>query len=238
MTQIIPNNDSKFDGKDKLVSIFFVFFAIIIIISQILQFTNAKKTNEKYAAIISSKNKAIHATHTILISSSTIQRSLFNLTLSPDSTSGEVAKVKERLSLAIKNNEDNLVNLKSSFGSDNKEEQELLKKIDAANESYGKAYRTYLQLLASNEKSNEELQKFRLTILRPALDLYQSLQQELLTMLTNDFEKQSQLLSESGNRTGWTLLILGMSPYIFIFLSLIYFILKLIGVSFLSREKV
>jgi len=73
--------------------------------------------------------------------------------------------------------------------------------------------------------------------LRPVLDTYQGLQQDLLTMLTNDFENQSDALTYNNTRTGWTLLIFGLSPYIFILLSLSYFILKLLGYSFFPKTK-
>ena len=236
MTQIIENNEPKFDGKEKIIAIFFVFFAVIVIIAQVLQYTNTKKTDQKYSEIISSKNSAIHATHSILIQSSTIQRTLFNLTLNSDPE--QVGILMERLTKAAKHNEDDLAVLKNTFSSDNKEEQELLGRIIRANEAYKDRYKTYMKLLNKKEKTKDELQTYRLTIMRPALDGYQGLQQELLTMFTNDFEKQSMQLSESNSRTSWTLLVLGMSPYLFVLLSLVYFILKLVGLSFLSREKV
>jgi hypothetical protein len=235
MTQITPNDDLKFDNREKIISLFFIFFAIVVIFSQVLQFINAKKIDESYSRIITSKNKAIHATHSILIQSSTIQRALSNLSTTSDP--GEVSNLKERLSDAIKKNEGNLITLQNSLSDNNKDEQELLQKINEASDTYKKRYQSYLQVLDDKNKSKDELYDLRVKSLRPALEGYQGLQQELLTMFTDDFSKQSQLLSETNNRTGLTLLALGMSPYIFILIALIYFILKLLGVSFFSKEK-
>lgn len=233
MTQFSKNDDLTFDKKDRIISTFFIVFALIVFISQVLQFFHSRTIDRQYSEIISSKNIAIHATHSILIQSSTIQRTLFNLTVSKDSN--ELRNQRQKLLTAIQKNEADINSLKISFADANKDEQDLVQKILNANQEYKNKYNEYLTLISNKETKTDVLFDFRLHQLRPILDTYQNLQQDLLTALTNDFENQSDLLTEYNKKTGWTLLLFGLSPYIFIVLSLFYFILKLLGYSFFPK---
>lgn len=230
MTQIRENDEVIFNRKDKIVSVFFILFALMILTAQILQFGHTQKIDKQYSQIISSKNKVIQATHSILLQSSLIQRSLFNLTMYIDSA--QQATVKTRLANAIKKNQSDLDVLKTSFSDTSKDEKELVDKILAANQTYQKAKDDYLLLLLENKKTKEELLDYRVKNLRPALDLYQGLQQDLLTMLINDFERQNNEITENNNKTSWTYLLMGISPYIFIMIALLYFVLNLVGLNF------
>ena len=204
-------------------------FALVILISQVLQFINTQIIDNKHNKYLIEKHEVTNASEEALIQSSRIQRALLNQAIATDSL--EKKEIQARILSCEQKNEGALAAM--AKGRFIIEDFDLLfLKIWNAEQVYKSAYGFYLSFLVAGDR-NKAL-AYKNATLRPALESYQELLQKLLTRISTSALEESQEITTYTNVSGWILFLLGISPYIYILSSLS---LKLIKAKQSTKRK-
>jgi hypothetical protein len=72
-------NDVKFEKSEKRLLWVFGLFALIILVSQVLQFTNSRNNENEYRKMLVSRMIVVETSQKIMVETTAIHRSLLNL---------------------------------------------------------------------------------------------------------------------------------------------------------------
>ncbi|MGZ3883942.1 MAG: hypothetical protein ACXVP0_09940 [Bacteroidia bacterium] len=196
---------------------YFVFFASIILLSQIFQFINARRTNNKFNTILAAENRFIIAMNTISLNSSTIHRSLLTLAISDDPK--EIEVMNKQIHQAERNTNEtiNALEKNSSFLPG---DSIVFGQLRGAGKLYSENSLSFLELLKT--KNKQAIDSFRVTVLRSSLESYLHLQNDVIQRITNHYVTESENISQSTTKTGWILLLAGNAVLLLVLVFLIY----------------
>lgn len=192
-------------------------FGVFIIFFQVFQFVNTKNLTDSYYKIISDKNRLIVSINSILLESSTLQRSLLTLNLSTDSL--ERVKMNQRITESEKKIEQMIHVIKADSTID-KEVSVFFERLKIDYIVYKGNFQIFLKIIEGNDKS--EIDSFRKKELREALDAFQKSQTEFLELLIKIENRQMKCISKKSNRTGWILLLTGNGILFVILMFMVY----------------
>jgi hypothetical protein len=207
-----------FTTREKTQLKFLIGFGFFILIFQVFQFINTRRANENYLEMIKGRDKLIVSVHSILLESSTLQRSLLSLDLANDTA--EVNKMDQRISNSEQKIEELIGLISADTAVNHKEVSLLLTKLMDDYFAYKSTFRNFIKILEGN---NETLiEGYRKKELRHALELFQRSQTEFLQMLLKIEKIQVGNVSEKTNKTGLILLITGNIVLLLILLLMVY----------------
>ena len=210
--------------ESDLVKVFKIFlvFALILLLSQVLQFINTKIIDNKHNRYLIQKNELTSASQAALLHSSRVQRALLNMAITTDPA--EKKELHERIVSGQKKNEEALAVIGKGvfFMLDNHDM--LFSSIQKASLSYKSTYDSYLHFLAAGER-NKALELKNLA-LRPALETYQELLQKLLMQMSAKAILESKEITTYTDVSSGILFLLGISPFIYMISALVYAIFK------------
>lgn len=199
---------------------YFVFFASIILLSQIFQFINARHTNNKFKTILAAENRFIIAMNTISVNSSSIHRSLLSLAISDDEK--EAVAMLKRIEDAEKSTEETISQLEKSMPFPESDHHPLFDELREAGKEYSQQSFSFMDLLKTRNKA--AIDSFRINQLRSARDSYLKVQRDMIQEISDRYIAESDSISQSAGKTGWILLIAGNAVLIFVLIFLIYLI--------------
>ncbi len=208
--------DIKFENSEKRLLWLFGLFALVILVSQVLQFTNSRNNENEYRKMLVSRMIVVETSQKIMVETTAIHRSLLNLliTIRP----GEIENFRDisvssfsEIQREIEAIDENVF---TTAQSDKKSELATFTK------EYEQFCKQFLMLL---ETDHAKALEYKNAYVRPAFEKCQFAQTELVNILNNDLHSESDKLTSDATSSSIIILLFGISPFL---LLAIYFLFQ------------
>jgi hypothetical protein len=220
-------NDVKFEKSEKRLLWVFGLFALIILVSQVLQFTNSRNNENEYRKMLVSRMIVVETSQKIMVETTAIHRSLLNLLIA--AKPGEIENFRDISSSSFLEMQREIEtidkNIFTTAQSDKKTE------LAALTKEYEQLCKQFLSLL---ETDNAKALEYKNTAIRPAFEKCQLAQTELVNILNNDLQSESDKLTSASTTSSIVILLLGISPFLLFALYFLFQSSRIVYYEFFS----
>ena len=220
-------NDVKFEKSEKRMLRIFAFFAVVVLVSQIMQYINNRDNESKYQGMLVSMMKVVETSQDISVETTIVQRSLRSLL--DVGNPNDILVFKELLQSSFPDIQNKIESMEMSMFSTqqlaNKNEMSLVSK------EYEKSCHEFLAVF---ETDKTKALDFRNKVVRPAFEKCQQTQTDLIDILNSDLQTESDRISAASNLSSVIILLLGISPFLFLFGYLLFQSSKIFYYEFFS----
>jgi hypothetical protein len=200
-------NDVKFEKSEKRLLWVLALFAIIILVSQVLQFTNSRNNENEYRKMLVSRMIIVETSQKIMVETTAIHRSLLNLLIA--AKPGEIENFRDIATSSFSEMQREIrtidKNIFTTAQSDKKAE------LATFTREYEQSSKQFLTLL---ETDIAKALDYKNTVVRPAFEKCQLAQTELVNTLNNDLQSESDKLTSASALSSVIILLLGISPFL------------------------
>lgn len=221
------NEDVKFEKNEKRLLWLLGLFAVVILVSQVLQFTNSRNNENEYRKILVSRMIVVETSQKIMVETTAIHRSLLNLLIAAkpgeienfrDISASLFAEMQREIETIDKN-------IFTTAQSDKKKE------LTAFIKEYEQSCKQFLTLL---ETDNAKALDYKNAFVRPAFEKCQMAQTELINILNNDLQSEGDKLTSASATSSVIILLLGISPFLFFVLYFLFQSSRIVYYEFFS----
>ncbi len=205
----------KFEKAEKRLLGLFGLFAVIILVSQVLQFMNNRKNDREYRKMLVSLMIIVETSQDIMVETMTVHRASRSL-LDSDSPS-QVSEYRETVSVAFPEMQNKLGTLDQHIFTPG--QSSVKNDLSVSLTEYEQSCRNFLSLLATDKAKAEE---FRNSTIKPGFEKCQHAQVELIRTLNTDLQMESERMASASTLSSILILLLGISPFIFLVLYLVF----------------
>lgn len=219
--------DIKFEKSEKRMLWVFGLFAVLILVSQVLQFTTSRNNENEYRKMLVSRMIVVETSQKIMVETTAIHRSLLNLliTVKP----GEIENFRDISSSSFSEMQREIEtinkNIFTTAQSDKKTELATFTK------EYEQSCKQFLTLL---ETDNAKALEYKNAFVRPAFEKCQLAQTELVNILNNDLQVESDKLTSASAISSIVILLLGISPFLLFALYFLFQSSRIVYYEFFS----
>lgn len=219
--------DVKFEKSEKRLLWLFGLFALVILVSQVLQFTNSRNNENEYRKMLVSRMIVVETSQKIMVETTAIHRSLLNLliTIKP----GEIENFRDISA--------------SSFSEIHREIEAIDENVFTTAQSdkkmelaaFTKEYEQFcMQFLMLLETDHTKALEYKNAYVRPAFEKCQLAQTELINILNNDLQSQSDKLTSDATSSSIIILLFGISPFLLLAIYLLFQSSRILYYEFFS----
>lgn len=208
-------NDVKFDKAEKRLMRLFAFFAVIILVSQVLQFFNGRNNDSDYHKMLVSRMIIVESSQRIMIETTSIHRSLLNMII--DSDPKQIDAFSDIASSSFLASEHEIEEIEKNIFT--KKQKEEIDTMRLNNKAYENACHQLLVLLAIDKEKAVEYKK---DVVRPAFEKCQQAQTDLIEILNNDLQQESDRVASASFKSSILILVLGISPFLLFLIYLVF----------------
>lgn len=200
-------NDVKFERSEKRLLWVFGLFALIILVSQVLQFTNSRNNENEYRKMLVSRMIVVETSQKIMVETTAIHRSLLNLLIA--AKPGEIENFRDISASSFLEMQREIEAIDKNIFTTAQSEKKS--ELAALTKEYEQLCKQFLVLL---ETDNAKALDYKNAFVRPAFEKCQLAQTELINILNNDLQSESDKLTSASATSSIVILLLGISPFL------------------------
>jgi len=209
------NKNIEFDKAEKRLLRLFAFFAVIILVSQVLQFMNTRNNDNEYRKILVSRMIIVETSQRMMVQTTEIHRALLNTLIVPEQE--QIAAFNDVAALSFLTNKRDMETIeKNVFTTTQLEKKNSMKQCT---QSYEDACRQFILLLESDKSKAIE---YKNSVVRPAFENCQQVQTDLIDTLNKDLQAESDKIASASTKSSIIILILGISPFLLLVIYLVF----------------
>lgn len=209
------NNDVKFEKSEKRILRLIALFAVIILVSQVMQFINSRNNDNEYRKMLVSRMIIVENSQKIMVETTYIHRLLLNLLIKSSPAEVETFKdISSESFNSIQRETETIEKTVFTTGQSDKKSEILLN-----TKEYEKACRQFLVLLETDKVKALE---FKNVEVRPAFEKCQQVQTDLINVLNNDLQAESDKIATASIYYSVLILLLGISPFLLLVIYLVF----------------
>jgi hypothetical protein len=217
----------KFEKSEKRLLRIFAFFALVVLVSQILQFVNNRNNESEYRKMIVSSMLIVETSQDIIVETTNVQRTLRSLL--DVGNPNDIVVFKDLLQTSFPELQTKIERIDEGMFTS----RQLAKKNEMAllNKEYEKTCREFLNVF---EHDRTQALDFRNKVVRPAFEKCQQAQTDLINILNEDLQAESDKIASASTWSSVIILLLGISPFILLFSYLLFQSSRILYYEFFS----